>query len=489
MRLTPSIVRAFSSRFLIALLAVTFTVGSFIRVGAWYEDKKIAQIPRASFGTRLRNAEAQDDPAQPGNFLIVGNDSRSFVRTAQDRQNFGDPNALGGTRSDTIMIAHLDPAAKVAMLVSIPRDIFVEIPGCGIGKINGAFNSDMRCGTRKGGPQLLVDTIQQNFGVPINHYLEVDFVGFRQIVDVVGYVELYFPSPARDVKTGLSIPAAGCRRLDGLMALNYARSRYYEWKDPDTGQWRDDPRSDFGRIARQQYFIRTLMQRAIDVGARKPWKAKDMIDKIVPRLVADTLFQTSDFNRLARSFRSLDPSKVQMITVPTRAKRADGQDGLELEPAAEPIFATLRGFSRPLPTLDPSTVTIDVQNGGAATGTASAALAAFVRLGFRGGQAADAAAPVAATEVRVTAAKRLIGEVVRTYLGGAGAVVEVPGTGAADVVVVAGPDFTAVRKPGSTTTTVTPTTPTIPTTTTTIPPNPGQPPAGSTPGQQVIGCR
>src|SRR5262249_38296008 len=153
--------------------------------------------------------------------------------------------------SDTIMIAHVDPRVKVATLVSIPRDTFVTIPGCdAVVKINATFNSDYSCGGKRGGPQMLVDTIDANFGVPINHYIEVNFVAFRQIVDVIGHVSLYFPTPARDRKSGLFIDRSGCRPLNGIMALNYARSRYYEYKDYATGNWKSDPRSDFGRIAR-----------------------------------------------------------------------------------------------------------------------------------------------------------------------------------------------------------------------------------------------
>jgi LCP family protein required for cell wall assembly len=423
--------------------------------------------------------------------LIVGNDSRSFVHSQIDIEHFGSPSTQEESLSDTIMIAHVDPAVKVASLVSIPRDTFVTIPGCNVTvKINATFNSAYSCSGKHGGPQMLVDTINANFGVPINHYIEVNFVAFRQIVDVIGHVSLYFPAPAKDKESGLFIPHPGCVQLDGIMALNYARSRYYQWQD-SSGNWVSDPRSDFGRIARQQYFIRTLMAAAIHAGASNPLTATALVSKIVPHLTVDKNFSVDDLNRLIRSFHSLEPGTVQMLTVPTSREFLGGQDGLRLDqPGAEQMFAMLRGFSTPAPKLDPSKATVDVENGGAAAGQAAAALNAFASVGFHRGTAGNATTPVAVTEVRATRANAGYGLLVVHYLGGVGKLVEVPDTGSAQVIVVLGPDFRGVVKPAATTPTSTPsTTPQPATTTTTLPPNPGTPPAGATNvGHQVIGC-
>ena len=171
-----------------------------------------------------------------------------------------------GERSDTIMVAHIDPDTETGLLVSFPRDLWVEIPGRGEAKLNSAFND---------GPQVVVETITQNFGIPINHYLEIDFAGFRNLVNAIGTVPIYFPTPARDFQTGLAIDAAGCHRLDGETALKYARSREYEYVGED-GDWEKDGTADLGRIRRQQYFIRSLANEAVKSGFRNPLKIPDM---------------------------------------------------------------------------------------------------------------------------------------------------------------------------------------------------------------------
>ncbi len=487
-------VRALASRFVIALVVGAFLMAAFIRAGNWYEAKSLSEAKHVVFKHGvLRDTGHADDPGQPGNFLIVGNDSRSFVHSPIDIQHFCEGSCDTGTRSDTIMIAHVDPAVKVASLVSIPRDTFVTIPGCNVTvKINATFNSDYSCIGKRGGPQMLVDTINANFGVPINHYIEVNFVAFRQIVDVIGHVSLYFPAPAKDKESGLFIPNPGCVQLDGIMALNYARSRHYQYEDRP-GHWIEDQRADLGRIVRQQYFLRSLMASAISAGASNPFTATALVSKIVPHLTVDKNFSVDDLNRLIRSFHSLDPGSVQMLTVPTKRQIIGDQDGLQLEqPGAEQMFALLRGFATPLPKFDPSKITVDVRNGGAATGQAASELDALASIGFRRGTAGNASAPVAATEVRVTHADAGYGALVVHFLGGVGKVVEVPDTGSAQVVVVLGPDFKGVTKPAPTTTAPRSASTTAPpnTTTTAVPPNPGTPPAGATNvGHQVIGCR
>ena len=151
-----------------------------------------------------------------------------------------------------MMVVHIDPGKRTGVLVSFPRDLWVPIPGHGTNKINAAFAF--------GGPQLAIETIKQDFDIPISHYLEVDFAGFRDIVNAIGSVPIYFPTPARDHNTGLIIPhAPDATTSTATQALAYVRSRYYEYTQ--NGQWQYDPTSDLGRIERQQYFIRSLSRR------------------------------------------------------------------------------------------------------------------------------------------------------------------------------------------------------------------------------------
>ncbi len=150
-----------------------------------------------------------DAPSGGGaNYLIIGSDTRDFIKNAGDQQAFGDSADAGGQRSDTIMVLHTDPDSGRALLVSFPRDLWVDVPGRGKSKINAAFND---------GPQAVIDTLANNFNVPIHHYVEVNFDSFRQIVDAIGTVPVYFPTSARDALSNLHDPLArvrGARRPD-----------------------------------------------------------------------------------------------------------------------------------------------------------------------------------------------------------------------------------------------------------------------------------
>ncbi|MGB3697447.1 MAG: LCP family protein, partial [Gordonia sp. (in: high G+C Gram-positive bacteria)] len=174
----------------------------------------------------------------PGtNWLIVGTDSRAGL-TDQQKKNLATGDA-DGARTDTIMMAHLSPSGK-PMLISIPRDLYVPIPGMGSHKINAAFNN--------GGAKLLVETVEEFTGVHIDHYVEIGFGGFDNLVDAVGGVQMCLDRPLRDPKAGLNLKA-GCQTLDGAQALGLVRTRAF-------------PNADLERVVNQRKFLAALMSRA-----------------------------------------------------------------------------------------------------------------------------------------------------------------------------------------------------------------------------------
>src|SRR5262249_23465704 len=149
------------------------------------------------------------------NFLFIGSVTRAVMHTKAEESQFGTTADVGsGQRSDTIMVAHINPHTGQGTLVSFPRDLWVSIPHMGSAKINAAFNA---------GPQRVIETIEQDFNVPISHYLEINFLGFRNLVNTLGTIPIYFATPARDKKTGLMIKTAGCKHLNGDQALAYVR--------------------------------------------------------------------------------------------------------------------------------------------------------------------------------------------------------------------------------------------------------------------------
>jgi LCP family protein required for cell wall assembly len=222
-----------------------------------YVKFRFGQLDRLSI-PGLRN-DGDDDPGQPMNVLFVGSDSRKDISKAEQRA-FGTERQVGGERSDTIIVLHIDPQQEKAAILSIPRDLLVTIAGTGRqAKINSAF---------EGGPERLIATIKEALRIEIDHYVEVDFNGFRDVVDSIGGVKVYFPAPARDRYTGLDIRTAGCAHLNGEKALQYVRSRHYRYYE--SGRWREDVRQDLGRIERQQDFIRRVMHKAVRAARAPP---------------------------------------------------------------------------------------------------------------------------------------------------------------------------------------------------------------------------
>jgi len=270
------------------------------------------------------------------NYLIVGSDSREGITS--DTPNVG---AIGtdvtGRRSDTLIVLRIEPGS--ATMMSIPRDLWVEntrpAAGCpdwpkcpaGSGKpgrINAAY---------AGGPANLVRTVTTSLGIPIHHYVEVDFVSFAGMVDAMGGITIDFPHPATDRNSGLNVPEAGPQRLDGTMALAYVRSRHYT--EIIDGQPRTDPTADLGRQQRQQTFIRTVLH---EVGqTRNPITAVRLVDAAAGGVRVDDALGMGDVWTLARRLSGTDP---ETIVLPTVGARKGGAAVLLLKEAeAAPVLA------------------------------------------------------------------------------------------------------------------------------------------------------
>jgi LCP family protein required for cell wall assembly len=409
-------------------------------------DRKIDEIPRV----KVKTAE-NTDPGQPANFLLIGSDTRAQVQTPEEREAFGDAGAAGGQRSDTLMVIHVDPEQKTGFLVSFPRDLAVDVPGLGQQKINAAFNADSG-----GGPQRVVDTLQQNFDVPIHHYLEVDFQSFKGIVDAMGGVPVYIDAPSRDEHSGFEfIPfnfKPGCYTLDGSTALNYVRSRDLE--QYIEGRWQTDPRGDLGRIDRQQTFMKRLATEGFRRSVNSPSTALDIADETIPKLKADQALNSDDIKKLITSFRRVDPNdpnSLEMVTFPTVAAKSSRLGDIQQpkEPDADAVLARLRQFG-PVPTQQngprPSEVRVRVFNGSGQNGLASKTGTELQQQGFVNVGVGNQPR-VTATQVHYRPGSLDKARVVQSYLGGVGKLVEDKAIVEADVAVVLGTDFKAVTPP------------------------------------------
>jgi LCP family protein required for cell wall assembly len=203
-------------------------------------------------------------------------------------------------------------------------------------KLNAAFNS---------GPTQLIQTIQQDFGVPIHHYVQVDFQGFKALVDAIGGVGIYFDVPSRDTHTGLYVQAAGCVHFDGEQALAFARSRY--WQTFTDGRWRDDPASDLDRIKRQQQFMRQALTKALGQASSSPSTAAALIDAVVNNVTVDDQLK-SDIFGLANRLRTLGAGGLTAWTLPADGGWVGNQQVLfERDADAQPLLDYFRGAGPP----------------------------------------------------------------------------------------------------------------------------------------------
>lgn len=276
------------------------------------------------------------------NFLITGSDNGACVDPDSPYASaFDNRNGLG-ERADTIMILRLDPTTNAGAVLSFPRDLWVKIAGKkSRSRINSAFNRD--------DPNTLVLTIWENFGIPVDHYVNIDFCAFKKIVDAVGGVRVPFATPIRDRNTGLNIENSGCHRFDGEEGLAYVRSRKLFYYDSDSQSWKQDPAADRGRISRQQDFLRRTLQKALDVGAGSPTVAKDLIDAALQFVILDDQLTPGKLLELAQAMRNLDPATLKTYQVEGSGKLINGQSVIEpkLETdTMEGVLAVFQGEAR-----------------------------------------------------------------------------------------------------------------------------------------------
>jgi LCP family protein required for cell wall assembly len=308
-----------------------------------------------------------ENPGKVMNVLLVGSDTRS---TLKGQKQFGSESDVAGARSDTIMILHADPKQTKAAILSLPRDLLVTQPDGSQNRINAAFDK---------GPDNLIQTITKSFGIPIDHYVEVDFNGFRGIVQAVGGVNIYFPAPARDAFSNLRIGNAGCVALNGDGALSYVRSRHYQYFEG--GRWHDEGDGDLGRIQRQQDFIRRVLRKV--KGVRDPFTVNSLINTGISNVTIDSGLKPGDILKLASRFKSLSPDTVDMETLPTvpGSVRLGGANASILRPKAGEAQQMIDAFlgRTPPPAAQPNvppgvlpgTVRVRVLNGSGIAGQAT----------------------------------------------------------------------------------------------------------------------
>jgi LCP family protein required for cell wall assembly len=355
-----------------------------------YVTWRFGEIHRITISSLLHPTRRVGGPAgstsaagAPLNILVVGSDTRAFVQSGSaDAAAFG-PAGTSPGQSDTIMLVHLDPVAKTASLLSIPRDLWVPIAGKGYSqRINTAIEA---------GPDTLVRTIQDDFGIAVNHFVEVDFQTFRDVVNAIGGVKFWYPEPVRDSYSGLNITTPGCYSLDGNMALSLVRARHMEYFD--NGYWHYEAESDLARIRRQQLFVKKVVEKAKNEGLFNITAINGIFSGIVNNLTVDSGFSRSEMLHLARIYRNFNPNTTPTATLPTTATVIGGADVLLLEKTqASAVINSWQGTptppataatpAAPAATIPASSISVTVLNGSGRPGEAGRATTELRGLGF-----------------------------------------------------------------------------------------------------------
>ena len=284
----------------------------------------------------------------PVNVLVVGSDNRDSL-TRKQRRETGISRADFGRHTDTLLLAHIGGGLGRVTVVSIPRDSLVDIPAhtspegeritAHRGKINSAFAT--------GGPATTVQTVQDATGLTIDHYVEVDFGGFLNMVDAVDGVEVCLESPLYDERSGLDLPA-GTQTIQGPQALAYVRARYID--------------NDFGRSQRQQKFLSAMAQKVSGSEVLlNPIALNSFLDAVASSLTTDERLTRDDMAALAARGADLDLGKIQFTTVPVSDgdHLYEGESTVLWDPVSAPaMFQALRE-DQPLPKA-PKVATVEV---------------------------------------------------------------------------------------------------------------------------------
>ena len=293
---------------LIALATVAAVVVAGLGVWVWTLNNKIDDIPRVDVDFERDNRPPKEGPKDALNVLLVGVDGRGT--DVRERLEEGDTGLL----SDTMMIWHLEEDHQNSQVVSFPRDSWVDIPGHGDAKLNAAFSL--------GGPELLVQTLEDTLDIYIDHVAVVDFEGFKGITDTLGGVEL-------------ETADGGTQNFDGEEALEYVRER------------KSLPGGDFDRIDRQQNFLRQVLHEATRSGTRmNPFTVNDLIGDLGQLLVLDEDWSNGEIRDLGFDVITQGAGEVEWMTAFTdgTGTSADGQSIvlLDIEKSKELMAAISR---------------------------------------------------------------------------------------------------------------------------------------------------
>jgi LCP family protein required for cell wall assembly len=440
-------------------LVVVVTVGGTAGY-AWYLNHEIHRIDvRGLTDVQTSGAEAGTE-----NILLVGSTDRCVLKTQNAAYGLCS-DGVNGVNSDVVMILHVDPNKHSVSLLSVPRDLFVpNARTTGANKIDAALYQ---------GPSQLVATINENLGIPIQHYVVLNFDTFAKVVDALGQVKMYFPMPVYDAYSGLKVLAPGCVPLDGYQALQVVRARHLQYKGTgitttDPAYWPSENLSDLARIRRDHEFLRVLATAVAKNGLSNPITDEQLVSGVAPQLEVDKRFSTSDMVDLVLNFHSVNVNKAPQLTLPVQVDQfgsyiykggaygdvefpsmAQDQQVIDQFLGIDASIDTMTGQKLPAP----ATVSVSVLNGTGVYSQATTTASSLGALGFHIAGLGDSTPVGSESETVVyyaqrTTAAQAAAQAVARSLSGAVVTALGPTTDGAEVTVVTGSQF-AVDPPAS----------------------------------------
>ena len=310
-----------------------FTIASIAIVGisaiSWASLGRItAAIPRVDAFAGLENRPKKESSAV--NYLIVGSDTREGLsREEIKRLKVGGTDVAAGKRSDTMLLIHISKKRDKAAIISIPRDSYALIPehNNSQGKVIPAAYSKINSAYNWGGAPLLIETLESMSDLRIDHYVELNFVGFVRMVDALGGVEICTKKDINDPKSHLTLPA-GTHVLDGVDSLKFVRTRVF------------DGLGDLGRMKRQQEFASAMLRKATSAGVLlNPVKMVDFINSALDSVVTDEGLSQGDLLTLGKQLRNLSASNVRTLTIPLQYYNYN-KNGVSAAVLWDPVLAS-----------------------------------------------------------------------------------------------------------------------------------------------------
>jgi LCP family protein required for cell wall assembly len=360
------------------------------------------------------NKPSSDADGTDQNILLVGDDHRPDNASQAELNQLGTTADGGSTNTDTMMVLHIPADGRSATLISLPRDSWVDVPGHGMNKLNSAFSMGGGNSNPSGGAQLLIQTVQNLTGLTIDHYVRVSLLGFYDIANALGPIQVCLNNAVNDPYSQANFPA-GVSTLDAHQALAFVRQRH------------GLPRGDLDRVVRQQYFLSVEAHKFLSAGTLlNPGKLTTVLDAVSGSLETDPGL---NFLSLATQLQGLTGGKIQSATIPisgTPTIRVNGQSLsiVQVDTAAMPAFIQSL-VSPPSPSAydkataaKPSDTTVTVLNGGSANGAATAATQTLAAAGFKTGTPGDAGTS-ATTLIQYPAGQEAQAKAVAGYLPGA----------------------------------------------------------------------